>query len=179
MQTLLLVAFAFLLRATCAGELKAAGGFYLGQEPASVGQACSIMFNCKNFHQLPSLSVVAPLSLEDGVLLLKGTANQMHRIANPEHGIWGEWMEVLQLSEEDPSLQQCKSLHQLLLDAARLHEGWFEFRMTNAHGAASEYLEEGLLLDVIAYSRRFLSHGPFQILIMLMFFMAITSRSTV
>lgn len=121
MTNFLLVAFVFLLRAVCASEPAAPGGFYLDQQPVAVAVAHNIMFNPENFYMLPQLSMVAPLSPEDFALVLHGVSVQMHRIVNVEHGIWDEWMDFLQLPNDDPSIQQYSALYQYLWGAAGYH----------------------------------------------------------
>ena len=121
MKNILLVASLCLVRAVCASEPTAAGGFYLDQQPIPVAEACAIMFTPERFHELPSLSVVTPLSTEDLELLQQSRVVQMRRIVTLEHGIWDEWMEALQLSEDHPTIQHCIRLHQCLMGAAGVH----------------------------------------------------------
>lgn len=79
------------------------------------------MFNPANFYMLSKLALVTPLSPEDFALVLHGVSVQMHRIVNAEHGIWDEWMDFLQLPNDDPRIQQCVALYQYLWGAAGYH----------------------------------------------------------
>lgn len=111
MSNLLLIAFFCLVRAACASAPVVAGGFYLNQQPTSVERACAIMFNPESFHELPSLSVVGVLDPPDFDMLLQSTTNQMHRLADLEHGLWDEWATALQLDGKHPAYHQCVALY--------------------------------------------------------------------
>lgn len=121
MQTLLLAAFALLLRVACASEPTVAGGFYLGRQPISVEQACSIMFNRENFYKLPSLSIIEPLALDDFRLFVKDVSVAQGQIFPNLKWLWKEWQDFLQLSDEHPTLIQCRLLYKCLLEASIAH----------------------------------------------------------
>lgn len=122
MKNLLLAALVFLLHAVGASEPAAARGFYLGQQPIAVAQACNVLFNPESFQDLPGLSIVAPLSVEDTALLVQAVAPRIDWIEDAENGIWPAWMGALQLPIDGPSTQQYGSLYQYLIGCILLHK---------------------------------------------------------
>lgn len=117
MKSLLPAAFVFLLWAVWASEIPATSGFYLNQEPITVAKACSIMLNPDNFQTLPHLFVVAPLSVKDTALFVQAIAPYSHAINNAKLAIWHAWVNALQLPEEHPTVQHCKTLYSYLAGA--------------------------------------------------------------
>lgn len=120
MKSLLLVAFVSLLRAVWASEPPAAKGFYLNNELISMQKACAILFNPENFQELPGLSVVAPLSVEDTAVLVQAVVPQVDSIIDLENSIWHAWISALQLPEEHPTVEHCKTLYAYLVGAIRV-----------------------------------------------------------
>lgn len=117
MKNLLLIVFVSLLCAVWASDLPAASGFYLHQEPITVEKACSIMLNPENFQALPGLSIVAPLSVEDTALLVQAVAPYSNAINNRDLAIWHAWLNALQLPEQHPTVQHCRTLYPYLAGA--------------------------------------------------------------
>lgn len=105
MNNLLLTAFFCLLRAASASEPVVAGGFYLNQQPISVERACVIMFHPEGLRELPSLSIVEPLSANDSELLMQAVAVEYDHILGEESGVWAKWTKALQLHQEHPALE--------------------------------------------------------------------------
>lgn len=176
MKSLLLIAAGFLLRAVCVGEPEAAGGFYLGERPISVWQACRIMFYTKGFQGLSNLSVVAPLSRKDAELLVQAVAVEADWIMNPQGGIWDEWMEVLELYERHHSLEKYKDLHRYLLGAAGIHlyrQAPIELRALTK-GASRP--EQGSQPGIVPHRGSFLNAFTFDLFFKLVIFWAIVIR---